>query len=212
MERLKMMKEQLMSAAQGELGNLGQADAKELGEVIDMIKDLSEAVYYCTIVKSMEESEKEGKKEKEYTPMYYPMMYSPMDYERMYYEGGGSSRGYRENQPRDSQGRFTERGYSEFNYAQGGGNSGGGNSGSGGGGSRNYPIELRDYREGQSPLTRKTYMERKMHGGDKAAQMQELEKYMHELTSDLTEMVEGASPEEKQMLKQKLSTLSSKIV
>ena len=66
--------------------------------------------------------------------------------------------------------------------------------------SRNYPIELRDYREGRSPITRKNYMERKMHGGAKEAQMQELEKYMHELTNDITEMIEGASTEEKQML------------
>jgi hypothetical protein len=29
-------------------------DTKELGEAMDMIKDLSEAIYYNTIVKSME--------------------------------------------------------------------------------------------------------------------------------------------------------------
>jgi hypothetical protein len=42
--------------------------------------------------------------------------------------------------------------------------------------------------------------------------MQELEKYMQELTHDLLEMVEGASPEEKQMLQKKLSILATKIV
>ena len=42
--------------------------------------------------------------------------------------------------------------------------------------------------------------------------MQELEKYMHELTEDLTEMIEGASAEEKQMLQRKISALASKIV
>ena len=78
--------------------------------------------------------------------------------------------------------------------------------------SRNYPIELRDYREGRSPMTRKTYMERKMHGGAKEAQMHELEKYMQELTSDITEMIEGASMEEKQMLQKKISALATKIV
>ena len=75
-----------------------------------------------------------------------------------------------------------------------------------------YPIELRDYREGRSPITRKTYMERKMHGGGKEAQIQELEKYMQELSSDITEMIEGASPEEKQILKTKISALATKIV
>ena len=71
---------------------------------------------------------------------------------------------------------------------------------------------IRDHREGQSPLTRKTYMERKVHGGDKTAQMHELEKYMQELTGDLMEMIEGASADEKQMLQKKLSMLATKIV
>jgi hypothetical protein len=133
MEKLKMMKEQLVASVQGELGNLSQANAEELGAAIDMIKDLSEAVYYCSIVKAMEEEEKE--------PKYYPVMhdrYMDRDMGRMYYN------------PMDNNTTSTH----------------------------NYPIELRDYREGQSPLTRKTYMERKMHGGDKVAQMHELEKYM----------------------------------
>lgn len=193
MERLKYMKEALMNAVQGQLGDLTSVDSKELGEAIDMIKDLSEAVYYCSIVKSMEDTEKEGK-EKHYPVMYYPPMdynrYYPTEYRdmdrgmgRMYYDGGSSSNG-----------------------------SSSGMSGNQGGSSRNYPIELRDYREGQSPLTRKTYMERKMHGGDKAMQMQELEKYMQELSRDVTEMIEGASMEEKQILQKKLSALATKIV
>ena len=66
-----------------------------------MIKDLSEAIYYCTIVKSMEDGEKEGSKER-YYPMYtdynryYPMEYNrdmDRDNGRMYYDGGSSSGG-----------------------------------------------------------------------------------------------------------------------
>ncbi len=241
MERMKHMKETLMSCVQGQLGDLASVDAEELGAAVDMIKDLSEAIYYCTIVKSMEEEEKKGKQQPQQQQqqqpqiMYYPMpMYNYRDMDRdmgrMYYDAsergnnarGGGTRGYNEYNYAQGggggnsgggqgggQGGGGSRNFSEYNYAQGGGQ-GGGNSG--GGGSRNYPIELRDYREGQSPLTRKTYMERKMHGGDKATQMQELEKYMHELTRDLTEMVEGSSPEEKQMLQKKLSTLATKIV
>jgi hypothetical protein len=74
------------------------------------------------------------------------------------------------------------------------------------------PMEIRDYREGRSPMTRKTYMERKMHGGGKEVQVQELEKYMHELSNDMTEMITEASPEEKQIMKNKLTTLAGKIV
>ena len=40
MERLKAMKEALVSCAQSNMGNLDNVDAQELGEVIDMIKDL----------------------------------------------------------------------------------------------------------------------------------------------------------------------------
>lgn len=193
MERLKHMKETLMSCVQGQLGDLSSVDAEELGEVIDMIKDLSEAIYYCTITESMEKKDKEE-------PKYYPVVYNYRDMDkdmgRMYYDS--SDRG---------------------NNARGGGTRGYGD-GSYNGGTRgyeepvsgHYPIELRDYREGKSPLTRKTYMERKMHGGDKSAQMQELEKYMQELSHDLTEMIDDASPEEKQIIQKKLSVLAAKIV
>jgi hypothetical protein len=36
--------------------DLSSVDTEELGEAIDMVKDLSEAIYYCTITKSMEET------------------------------------------------------------------------------------------------------------------------------------------------------------
>ena len=191
-ERMKHMKEILMNCVSGQLGDLSSVDAKELGEAMDMIKDLSEAIYYCTITESMEKSDKEKKE--------YPMneyRYYPVDYNRYY--------------------RDMDREYGNMYYTDYAMNNGGSRNYQDGnrqtpGESRNYPIELRDYREGRSPMTRKTYMERKMHGGGKEAQMQELEKYMQELSSDITEMIDGASPEEKQMLKTKISALATKIV
>ena len=50
---LKTMKEQLVACVQGQLGDVSKVDTHELGEAIDMIKDLSEAIYYCTITDSM---------------------------------------------------------------------------------------------------------------------------------------------------------------
>ena len=202
MERLKMMKEQLMTCVQGELGNLSQADTTELGDAIDMIKDLSEAIYYCTVTEAMEKNEEKEK--------YYPTSYNYRDMDknmgRMYYDAsergnnarGGGTRGYPGGMYYENQ---DSRYYPEGMYyeRQGGNNS------------RNYPM-MRDYNEGRSPMTRKSYMERKMHGGDKNSQMRELDKYMQELSQDLSEMIEGSSPEEKQMLQQKLSTLASKVV
>lgn len=75
----------------------------------------------------------------------------------------------------------------------------------------------RDYREGRSGMSRRTYMETKeMHKAntpeDKQAKMRELEKYMKELSEDLTEMIADATNEEKTMLKTKLDTLKGKIV
>ena len=174
---LEHMKSTLMNCVQGQLGDLSSIDSKELGEAIDMIKDLSEAIYYCTITESMNKKDEESK--------YYPIA---MDTYRYYYDRDmdrGMGRMYY-----DGNGTSTSRNYPY----------------------KEYPVELRDYREGQSPLTRKTYMERKMHGGDKVAQMHELEKYMQELSHDLTEMIEGASPEEKQMLSKKLTALATKVV
>ena len=191
-ERMKHMKETLMNCVSGQLGDLSSVDAKELGEAMDMIKDLSEAIYYCTITESMEKSDKEKKE--------YPMneyRYYPVDYNRYY--------------------RDMDREYGNMYYTDYAMNNGGSRNYQDGnrqtpGESRNYPIELRDYREGRSPMTRKTYMERKMHGGGKETQIQELEKYMQELSYDITEMIEGASAEEKQMLKTKISALATKIV
>ena len=79
---LESMKETLMCCVQGQMGNLANVDTKELGEAVDMIKDLEEAIYYCTITEAMKEKEKEGGKEHHHyytTPMYYPYHDRDMD-------------------------------------------------------------------------------------------------------------------------------------
>lgn len=40
-EALKTMKDQLISCVQGQLGDISKVDAHELGEAVDMIKDLA---------------------------------------------------------------------------------------------------------------------------------------------------------------------------
>lgn len=206
MEQLKAIKEQITSLVQGQLANVQNVDTKELGEAIDMIKDLAEATYYCSITEAMEEGKEEQKKGNTY---YYttPMMMPYDDYEmgRMYYGGRGSG----------------------SSSGSGSGNSGGGrsyystyNPVKGGMGSEHYyterPMSMdmfqRDPLEGRSPRMRKMYMEsQKMH--DLPAKKEEnLENYMTELSKDITEMIKEATPEEKQILQQKLTTLSSKIM
>ena len=53
MHRLKSMKENLMCCVQNQMGNLSQVDAQELGAAVDMIKDLSDAIFFCTFTEAM---------------------------------------------------------------------------------------------------------------------------------------------------------------
>ena len=90
------------------------------------------------------------------------------------------------------------------------------NGGTTGGGTRNYRereymMPMRDSREGRSPISRRMYMETKEMHMDKAASMKELEKYVQELTHDIVEMIEDASPEEKQYLEKRVAALANKI-
>ena len=204
-KQLEMMKEQIMSSVQSEIGNLKEADAKELGEAVDMIKDLSEAIYYCTITEAME-----GKDKEKHETVYYTEKIMPP------WDNGY----YRDMDRRD------KRMYYPYDYMDGGpiyytnsnGNGNGGMSGSNGG-TRSYTehdfpmsrIDMRDAREGRSPMTRKMYMESKEMGHDKAKKIKELEDYMKELGQDMTEMIHDASPEEKQIMQRKLTELSTKI-
>lgn len=146
----KMIKiaEQLLCEIDKQMECLDKVSTKELGEAIDMVKDLSEAIYYDVITESMLGTEELGEKQhyiEKYVPEVTTMHPSHSDY------------------------------------------------------------------MGHSPASRKTYMECKASGKDKAMKLRELEKYMQELTSDLVEMIEGSSPEEKQLLEKRVATLTTKI-
>lgn len=53
MKDLKCMEKCLIEYVEPQLQRLSEVDAQELGEAIDMIKDLEEAIYYHTITESM---------------------------------------------------------------------------------------------------------------------------------------------------------------
>lgn len=61
-EIMKKMKERLVDCVQKQLEDISKVDTHELGEAIDMIKDLAEAEYYCTITKSMEDADKKRRR------------------------------------------------------------------------------------------------------------------------------------------------------
>lgn len=192
------MKEALVAQVENQMSNLLEVDTHELGEVIDMIKDLEEAIYYCSITKAMEEKEEEKKVEHHYYTTYIPERDIDRDeWGRMYYP-----------RMRDSQGRYLPEGRDGMRD---------------GGSRRNYiefpdpyherevPIGLRDEREGRSPITRRLYMESKELHKDKTTKLKELEQYMKELSEDIVEMISDATPEERQLLEKKVAALSTKI-
>lgn len=125
---------------------------------------------------------------------------------------------YRMNSPEYYRDMDREQGKMYYSSSSSSGNSGNMSGGSNSG-SRYYGGNEggnRDGREGRSGQSRRSYMETKeMHSDNspesKQAKMRELENYMKSLSEDLTEAIEGASNEEKTMLKSKLQTLAQKV-
>ena len=194
--------------------NLEGIDTHECYEVVDIIKDLAEAKMYIVkamyqeqIMCAMEEAEygedydengrkfysdRSYKKRMRERRPYMNEEYDPTDMRDMDYDDG---RMY-----------YTEGGYrvaknltpnqSAFHHG-------------------NNNMQYRDIREGRSGISRKTYMETKeMNPSNstesKQKKVRELEHYMNELSSDLSEMMDDASPEEKEMGKKKLNEMLQK--
>lgn len=206
-EQLTMIKDQLIAQVQAQMSDLKCVDAKELGEVVDMIKDLAEAVYYCEIYDQMKNSEESRKEEVRsnnyyYTERYYPAYDHERDmdkyYGRMYYSSGqgtgtsSSNNGANSGSTSSTSNSMGEAGRSYYTE-------------------RDYPVYIRDEREGRSPMKRKMYMESKDMHHDSTKSIKELESYMQDLTSDMMELLSKASPEEKTMIQKKMNTLASKI-
>ena len=185
------MKERLVSCVEAQLGDIHNVDTHELGEAIDMIKDLEQAMYYCSIVKAMEKQEEEEE--------FYHKLAKHRDMDRdmgrMYFTERDNAWG-RDHGNRPMESNLQRRGEHEgmTPYKE-----------------REVPFELRDSREGRSPMSRRNYMEAKELHKDKNSKIKELEKYMQELSQDIVEMVEDASPEEKQLLERKVTALASKL-
>lgn len=173
MEQLKNIKQCLVSLVQTQLGDLKKTDAKELGEVVDMIKDLEEAMYYCSITKAMEETKE---KQPQNNINYY------MEPKR-YYDGG--SNGSRMYTP------YME--YAPYMMAA------------------HYKNENDDNNMmTHSYTSRRMYMENK-HNADHNKATKELEHFFSDLASEINEMIEDSSLEDKQLLVTKLTWLANKI-
>ena len=241
-----------------------EIDTKELGEVVDMVKDLSEAEYYARIAKAMEESEKEDEEEAKRIMKEMKEQYGEEEGERRFYDNyryangrfaprgrGTRRRGFSEptyhmpldmyhtysaeemrDLDRENLGRMY---YSSGNM--GGSSSGGnmsGNSGNSDGNTRSYTDGYDDgqrrgysdgYERGRNDGSRNNssrydrakrgYEEHKMNKDDspegKKKSMENLEEYMRELGTDMSEMIGKMDSSEKAMAKSKLQTLIQKI-
>ena len=222
------------------IDNIEGAALEELGKWVDIIKDIACYDKDMRIIKAMDEAEENEEKMK-YIEEYedYPEIddgrrgYRGQPRSktsgRFMSRGDGrrsnrGRRGYEE--PWDEMydemeyyrdmDRNGKNGMNRMYYSGSGSNSGmsgqsSGGSGMSGGSSGGNMSGGRDGREGRSGQMRRGYMEAKEMGKDKQEKMKELENYMKTMAEDLTEAIEGASPEERSMAKQKLSVLVSKM-
>lgn len=202
-KRMHDMIEKLTECAKSQFDKgLESVDTCEMGKVIDMIKDLAEAMYYRTLTKTMGESEDE-----EILKMFDRYGRDKRFYDHYRYEDGRfapKGRGtYRRNYD-EPMWHMTPEMYRDMDREPYG---------------RMYytePTHMHDSREGKSGISRRTYMDtRDAHKAntqqDKEAKMHDLEAYMRELSDDLTELIADMIPEEKNLAKSKLSTLVSKM-
>lgn len=233
-KHIRCIEEKLAEAIRCEFDKgIENVNTAEMGKATDMLKDAAEAEYYARIAKAMEEAEKEDEESQKYMLKQLKEEYGEDDGRRYYdnyrYMRSGrfapKGRGtymprrgyetpieyhmtpemYREHDPEYY--RDMDRDMGRLYYTETGMRENTGNSSRTG---------MRDGREGRSGASRRSYIETKeMHPDNsqesKQAKMKELEKYMGELSGDITEMIAGASNEEKTMLKAKLQTLMQKI-
>ena len=206
-ERMHKMIECLTEKALCELEKgTENVDTCEMGQVVDMIKDLNEAEYKAVIVKAMKKADEE---KEEYDKMLLRELKEEYgeDAGRRFYDhyrysdgrfapkGHGTYRGYSEpyyhmtpemyrDMDRDTHGRmyYTETGMNESGYDRA---------------KRNY-TDTKEMHRGNTPE-------------DKKAKMQELERYAKSLTEDVVEMVSDMSDEEKNLLRTKMQILMQKI-
>ena len=233
-KNIRCIEEKLAEAIRCEFDKgIENVNTAEMGKATDMLKDAAEAEYYARIAKAMEKADSEDEEADKHMLRQLKEQYGEDD-GRRYYDnyrymrtgrfapkGRGTympRRGYetpieyhmtpemyQEHDPEYY--RDMDRDMGRMYYTETGMR---GNTGD------SSRTGMRDGREGRSGMSRRSYMQTKeMHPDNsqesKQAKMKELEKYMGELSGDITEMIAGASNEEKTMLKTKLQTLVSKI-
>lgn len=200
MYRIHDMLEDVSEAASTELAKgTEKVNTKEFGEVVDMIKDLSEAeknkmeaCYYKTLIEAMEESEY-GEDYDEYGPI-----------ERRGYSRGsgrgnsrGGNRGGRSNYSSRRNYPMDDYDYGRMNY-----NGGGSRGQSGGSSSSRYGYSYDNYMNNRANYSMSD-------PEDKKERIRMMDEYTKDLMSSISDVMQDVSPEEKMMLKSKLTKVMS---
>ena len=209
-KRMYCMIEKLAECAEKQFDNgIENVDTAEMGQVTDMLRDLSEAMYYRTLTKAMDDSDPEeimemferyGDGGRRYYDHYryadgrfapkgrgtYRRGYDEPPYYHMTPEMYRSMENYRDMDRRDGRMYYTEptmtgtRTESRYDMAK-----------------RNY-TESKELHRSNTPE-------------DKEQKMKELEKYLREIGSDIAELISDASTEEKNLLKNRMQVIMQKI-
>lgn len=207
MDRIETLKERLVGIFENAIcGDISNIDAKELGELADMIKDMAEVgklceekKYYEKVTEAMDEADPEEKRH--YMDKYLPesrMYYTPIRYDDPRKDMDRMNPYYHDDEPMRKMDRYYDMMY-YTPMTRGGDGYGNGNR-----------DTMRNPREGRSGITRRTYMDMR-DTGDKAAKTKELEHYMQDLASDITELIDDMDATEKAMVKQRLTQLIGKM-
>lgn len=214
-ERIHKMIECLTEKTLCELDKgVENVNTEEMGEAVDMIKDLCEAEYKAVIVKSMKKADEE---EEEYNKELLRALKDEYGEEggRRYYDeyryangrfapkGRGIRRGYTEppyyHMPVN---------YNDMEYMR---------DMDKGRGKMYYPEPIAPHvSESNYDRAKRHYTETKeMHKGasteDKEHKMKALDMYIRELSGDISELLNDMTPDERNLLRTKMSNLASKL-
>lgn len=207
-ERIHKMVECLTEKAVNEFEKgIENVDTSEMGEVVDMIKDLAEAEYHSIISKAMKKADEE---EEEYNKELLRSLKAEYGEEsgRRFYDhyryangrfapkGHGTRRGYEEPPymhmyPEMEHMRDMDRDYGKMYYTE--------------------PMNESGYDRAKRNYTETKEMHKANTPEDKEHKMKALDGYIKELGGDITQLIGDMTAEEKNLLRGKMSTLVSKI-
>lgn len=191
-ERMHEMIEKISECTKCEVDKgIENVDTYELGEAIDMLKDLAEAMYYRTLTKAMNDSGIE-----ETLGMFEHFGDGRRFYDKYRYVDGKMPHSH---MPQDIKlgmeyDRDMDRERGRMYYTE-----------------PNMTVSESNYDKAKRHYTEVKELHKANTAEDKEQKMKSLDGYMKELSCDVTELLHDMTAEERTLLKAKLSNLVSKL-